>query len=507
MPAGLTFRAARPGQLERGAGARGARAARARRAADSATRLGQSALGQRILTQERCGATGRSSDAALRRATRRLRSQLSRTPEWGSLDERTRVAQLCEAAGPTQARLAAALRARHCAELRKSDLMYLSRIWGYRSDVWSRRKDRRYAPRDGGAPPPPPPAVLPAAAATLLPRAPALAAGACKCAEPPALDSLVREPAAKQVAAVQAEIAGPLRQLAERSIDAFSTEAGPSEMLLIMSSRGGTMPAAVLAIAATAMSHSSSHLQMAQAGLKRLLDGARQVHAELQLTLLRLTPAEGARPAFSTFAGKEAPWDVLLREVLLLSDFAIVCSTALEAVPAAAAAQQSSSTTDGGSGGDDEAVQLMISSCKKAHVALGGQLCMELVRVALALRLRAASLTDARTAGDSRVQHSCAAEAGLHRRIPERRVAQRRAAHRPHVGGAACPGGASGAHAVRAERSEGGWHRAAHLAHLARGAGGRELIHGAFATVQLLGNQRRHSTTEVDASRSSTTNT
>jgi hypothetical protein len=291
------------------------------------------------------------------------------------------VAQLCEAAGPTQARLAAALRARHCAELRKSDLMYLSRIWGYRSDVWSRRKDRRYVPREGGAPAPPPaPALLPAAAATLLPRAPGHAAGACKCAEPPALDSLVREPAAKQVAAVQAEIAGPLRQLAERSIDAFSTEAGPSEMLLVMSSRGGTMPAAVLAIAATAMSHSSSHLQMAQAGLKRLLDGARQVHAELQLTLLRLTPAEGARPAFTTFSGKEAPWDVLLREVLLLSDFAIVCSTALEAVPAAAAAQQSSSTTDGGSGGDDEAVQLMISSCKKAHVALGGQLCMELVR-------------------------------------------------------------------------------------------------------------------------------
>jgi hypothetical protein len=60
---------------------------------------------------------------------------------------------MCDAAG--QARLAAALRARHCAELRKGDLMYLSRVWGYRSDVWARRKDRRYTPRDGGAPPPP----------------------------------------------------------------------------------------------------------------------------------------------------------------------------------------------------------------------------------------------------------------------------------------------------------------------------------------------------------------
>ena len=294
---------------------------------------------------------------------------------------------MCEDTGPAQARLAAALRARHCAELRKSDLMYLSRVWGYRSDVWSRRKDRRYAARDGGAPPPlPAPAMLPAAAATLMPRPLMHAAGACKCAEPPALNSLVREPAAKQVEAVQAEIAGPLRQLAERSIEAFSTEAGPSEMLLVMSSRGGTMPAAVLAIAATAMSHSSSHLLMAQAGLKRLLNGARQVHAELQLTLLRLTPADGARPAYCAFSGKEAPWDVLLREVLQLCDFAVMCSTALEAVPAAAAAQQSSSTTDGGcsGGGDEEAVQLMISSCKKAHVALGGQLCMELVRACAA---------------------------------------------------------------------------------------------------------------------------
>lgn len=92
---------------------------------------------------------------------------------------------MCDAAG--QARLAAALRARHCAELRKGDLMYLSRVWGYRSDVWARRKDRRYTPRDGGAPPPP------AAANTVL------------------LDRLVREPSAQQLAAVHAELAGLLR--------------------------------------------------------------------------------------------------------------------------------------------------------------------------------------------------------------------------------------------------------------------------------------------------------
>jgi hypothetical protein len=71
------------------------------------------------------------------------------------VDERARVARLCDAR-PGLARLAAALRARHCAELRKGDLMFLARTWGYRSNVWARRKNRAYQQR-AGAPPAPPP--------------------------------------------------------------------------------------------------------------------------------------------------------------------------------------------------------------------------------------------------------------------------------------------------------------------------------------------------------------
>jgi hypothetical protein len=270
---------------------------------------------------------------------------------------------MCEAAGPAQARLAAALRARHCAELRKSDLMYLSRIWGYRSDVWSRRKDRRYAPRDGGAPPPPPPP-LPAA------RAPD--------AQPASmLDCIVREPSANQLAAVHAELAGPLRLLSERSIEAFSIEAGPSETLLVMSSRGNALPASVLHIAAAAVAHSGANLTAGQNGLARLLDAARLVHADVQCALLRLTPDDSARPAFTALAAKEAPWDVLLRDYLLLSDFAIACSAGMESVPVTTVAQQSSTNGDNDCG-DDEAVQLMVSSCRKAHVAHAGRLCMEM---------------------------------------------------------------------------------------------------------------------------------
>ena len=273
------------------------------------------------------------------------------------------MAQMCEAAGPAQARLAAALRARHCAELRKSDLMFLSRVWGYRSDVWSRRKDRRYAPRDGGAPPPPPPP---------LPASRAADAQPCSL-----LDRVVREPSANQLAAVHAEVAGPLRQLSERSIEAFSIEAGPSEMLLVMSSRGTGLPASVLQVAAAAVAHSSANLTVGQNGLARLLDAARLVHADVQCALLRLTPDDSLRPAFTALAAKEAPWELLMRDYLLLSDFAIAASAGMESVPIATVAQQSSTDADNDCG-DDEAIQLMVSSCRKAHVAHAGRLCMEM---------------------------------------------------------------------------------------------------------------------------------
>ena len=58
---------------------------------------------------------------------------------------------MCEAAGPPRAALAQTLRIRHCTLLRKGDLLFLARTWGYRSDIWGHRKDRRGLGR--GAPP------------------------------------------------------------------------------------------------------------------------------------------------------------------------------------------------------------------------------------------------------------------------------------------------------------------------------------------------------------------
>lgn len=149
-------------------------------------------------------------------------------------------------------------------------------------------------------------------------------------------------------------------------------------MLLMLSSRGGPLPPAVLAIAARAISHSRAHLAAAQGMLRTLLEKARQMEAELQLQLLRLTPADSAQAAFAALAGKEPPWDALLRDLLSLSEFASSCSTAMEESLLAQRPQSS----DGGSGstGDEAAVQLLTASSKKAHVALGGRLCLELVR-------------------------------------------------------------------------------------------------------------------------------
>ena len=99
----------------------------------------------------------RSDTVGKRNGERRLRSLLSRTPEWCSLEERTRVAELCEGQ-PAFARLAASLRARQSAELRKGDLLKLCRMWNYRSHIWRRKKDGALARPTAAAPPPPPPA-------------------------------------------------------------------------------------------------------------------------------------------------------------------------------------------------------------------------------------------------------------------------------------------------------------------------------------------------------------
>ena len=79
----------------------------------------------------------------------RLRSQLSRTPEWVSRAERERTAATLQL--PQDARLAGALRERRSAALNKALLLRLCRLWRFASDIWAPRKDRPCTRRTAGA--------------------------------------------------------------------------------------------------------------------------------------------------------------------------------------------------------------------------------------------------------------------------------------------------------------------------------------------------------------------
>jgi hypothetical protein len=131
---------------------------------------------------------------------KRLRALLARTPEWLSGAARDAAAD-AHALQPGAARLVAALRARHSAELRKADLLALCRHWRYASDVWGRKSDGRV----------PPPRRRPAETAL----APALAAAPLQLAAKMGSE-------AQAVAAAQALVKSRLQALVADSVRGFS---------------------------------------------------------------------------------------------------------------------------------------------------------------------------------------------------------------------------------------------------------------------------------------------
>lgn len=89
-----------------------------------------------------CGVLGASrADPCHARCARgpagekRLKSLLSKTPQWRSKDERAAAAAACDASG--YANLASVLRNDvTSAALRKRDMIALARHWSYRSHIW-----------------------------------------------------------------------------------------------------------------------------------------------------------------------------------------------------------------------------------------------------------------------------------------------------------------------------------------------------------------------------------
>jgi hypothetical protein len=66
---------------------------------------------------------------------------VARTREWNSVEVRRRTAEeCCQLNG--YAELAEILRSKRCVLLKKVHMLYLARVWNYRSDLWCRRGDR-----------------------------------------------------------------------------------------------------------------------------------------------------------------------------------------------------------------------------------------------------------------------------------------------------------------------------------------------------------------------------
>ena len=82
------------------------------------------------------------TDAAGALMEKRLRSLLSRCPEWNDAAERSRLAAALEAeeaSGCESSGAAEVLRSHSCADMRKHAMLCLAHRWRYRSDCWSER--------------------------------------------------------------------------------------------------------------------------------------------------------------------------------------------------------------------------------------------------------------------------------------------------------------------------------------------------------------------------------
>jgi hypothetical protein len=242
-------------------------------------------------------------DPGKRNGEKRLRSLLARTPEWLSRTERERLASECGAE-----RLAKALRERQASSLRKSDLFELCRLWSYRSGVWLRRRDRRARPRAPAAE-----SKLPAAAAACRP--PPAASGA--------LQLVLAAAPGTQLQPVHVQLA-ELRRLAEVSIASFADAKQGRTMLAAVTS-GRALPPLAASVLDSAAQFASAQLDQALGELQALTLRLRQQHAELQVSLLRLQPAQRVAPAWQVLSGHPAPWSALLLDLGRLADFAVQC--------------------------------------------------------------------------------------------------------------------------------------------------------------------------------------
>jgi len=253
---------------------------------------------------------------------KRLRSLVCKTAEWNSGEERNRLATLCEAraAGGAHLRepsgsatswlpkLAQALRTKRSANLGKSHLLFISRAWGYSSDIWwrhgraSRAKAAKEEAHDAA---PGQPGDTPAAVATQLG------------APPSALELRLHGGGFAWGASlldVRTLSATAAQQEADRQLRPLALAA-----TALFAGRDARQAATGLALADLHALLSSNDVEEAQAGALRLRgfnDGWRSLRDATAAELdgeQRAAPPAGAAPAWRVLSGRDTHLERQLR--------------------------------------------------------------------------------------------------------------------------------------------------------------------------------------------------
>ena len=241
--------------------------------------------------QELCHDAGKSGE-------KRLRAALTRTPEWESSRAREEAARALAAERGGGSPAAEALRRRTSAQLRKGDLLFLARHWGYRSDIWRARQPRprtRKPPAEtrGGC-----------------------AAGACGCSaaqpEPPQLSRVCAALLAAATPAAAATCCRPGAAPSLLSAELAAAAAG-------LRTAGGSEPDAPLWRAGSPFSAAEAAVELlcaraCSAGPAAAVCGGLARNAKAQLAMLALQPTAAALrhaaqllDAAAAFAAA-APW-------------------------------------------------------------------------------------------------------------------------------------------------------------------------------------------------------
>ena len=182
-----------------------------------------------------------------------------------------------------------------------------------------------------------------------------------------------------QVAEFHAALGGPLRSLAEGSLEAFASYESVGHRIVQLSHREGGS-AQLRDLGRTAFSVievATGHKCGALTEINRLLAVLQMQHADVQLRMLRVDPAQAGRPAFLALAAEvEPPWESTFR------DLAQLCNSAIASVsnkPVICCITATGDDVDEQTSIEAAKLDALALGCNKEGIVRGGELSLEVV--------------------------------------------------------------------------------------------------------------------------------